>query len=323
MGLYFIRATFVLISAFAGSAFWVENKLNGVIVGLVGSLIVVGIELLMQRIPFRKFIMGVIGLIVGLITAILIANFVLLVPFASPRQEDGVRFVLYFIFSYLGIMIGIRGVGELGFLFPYLHQFKAEATKAIVIDSSVAIDGRVYELATSGFIEGTIVIPTFIIRELQDLADSASEMKRQRGRRGLDTLNKMRNDSNLDVKIYDVDYPDIEGVDAKLVKLASSIGARVLTNDFNLTKVAEVKNVKVLNLHNLATLMRTKLMTGETLQLKVIREGKEHGQGVGYLEDGTMVVIENGAKYIGKTVETIIDSTIQTVSGRIIFAKLK
>jgi len=323
MGLYFIRATFVLINAFAGSVFWMENKLNGVIAGLVGSLIVVGIELLMQKIPFRKFIMGVIGLIVGLVTAILIANFVLLVPFATPRQEDGVRFVLYFIFSYLGIMIGIRGVGELGFLFPYLHQFKVEAMRAVVIDSSVAIDGRVYELAISGFIEGTIVIPTFIIRELQDLADSASEMKRQRGRRGLDTLNKMRNDSNLDVKIYDVDYPDVEGVDAKLVKLASSIGARVLTNDFNLTKVAEVKNVKVLNLHNLATLMRAKLMAGETLQLKVIREGKEHGQGVGYLEDGTMVVIENGAKYIGKTVETVIDSTIQTVSGRIIFAKVK
>jgi len=148
-------------------------------------------------------------------------------------------------------------------------------------------------------------------------------MKRQRGRRGLETLNKMRNDSNLDVKIYDVDYPDIDEVDAKLVKLASSIGARILTNDFNLTKVAEVKNIKVLNLHNLATLMRAKLMAGETLQLKIVREGKEHGQGVGYLEDGTMVVIEDGAKHIGKTVETVIDSTIQTVSGRIIFAKLR
>jgi uncharacterized protein YacL len=133
----------------------------------------------------------------------------------------------------------------------------------------------------------------------------------------------MRNDNNLDVKIYDVDYPEVEEVDAKLVKLASSIGARILTNDFNLTKVAEVKNIKVLNLNNLATLMRAKLMAGETLQIKVIKEGKEHGQGVGYLEDGTMVVIENGAKHIGKTVETIIDSTIQTVSGRIIFAKLK
>lgn len=323
MGLYFIRSSFILISAFAGSVFWMENKLNGVIAGLIGSLVVVGIELLMQKIPFRKFIMAVFGLIVGLITAILIANFILLVPFASPRQEDGVRFVLYFIFSYLGIMIGIRGVGELGFLFPYLHQFKAEVMRAIVIDSSVAIDGRVYELAQSGFIEGTIIIPTFIIKELQELADSASEMKRQRGRRGLDSLNRMRNDANLDVKIYDVDYPEIEGVDAKLVKLASSIGARILTNDYNLTKVAEVKNVKVLNLHNLATLMRAKLMAGETLQLKIVREGKEHGQGVGYLEDGTMVVIENGAKYIGKTVETVIDSTIQTVSGRIIFAKLK
>jgi len=323
MGLYFIRATFVLISAFAGSVFWIENKIGGVIIGLVGSLFIVGIELLMQKIPFRKFIMGVVGLIVGLITAILIANFVLLVPFATPRQENEVRFILYFIFSYLGIMIGIKGVGELGFLFPYLHQFKGEAMKAIVIDSSVAIDGRIYELATSGFVEGTVIIPTFIIRELQELADSASEMKRQRGRRGLETLNKMRNDSNLDVKIYDVDYPDIDEVDAKLVKLASSIGARILTNDFNLTKVAEVKNIKVLNLHNLATLMRAKLMAGETLQLKIVREGKEHGQGVGYLEDGTMVVIEDGAKHIGKTVETVIDSTIQTVSGRIIFAKLR
>lgn len=322
MGLYFIRATFVLISAFAGSIFWIENKLIGVMGGLIGSLIIVGLELLIQKIPFRKFIMAIIGLITGLVVAILITNFVLLVPFATPRQENGVRFVLYFIFSYLGIMIGIRGVGELGFLFPYLHQLKAEAMKAIVIDSSVAIDGRVYELAISGFIEGTIIIPTFIIKELQELSDSASEIKRQRGRRGLDTLNRMRDDNTLDVKIYDVDYPDIE-VDAKLVKLASSLGAKILTNDFNLTKVSEVQNIKVLNLHNLATLMRTKLMSGEVIQIKVIREGKEHGQGVGYLEDGTMVVIEDGAKYIGKTVETVIDSTIQTVSGRIIFAKMK
>ncbi|HPP66281.1 MAG TPA: TRAM domain-containing protein [bacterium] len=323
MGLYFIRATFVLISAFAGSVFWIENRIEGVILGLVGSLIIVGLELLIQKIPFRKFIMGVIGLIIGLITAILVANFVLLVPFATAREENGVRFVLYFIFSYLGIMIGIRGVGELGFIFPYLHQFKADAMKAIVIDSSVAIDGRVYELAKSGFIEGTIIIPTFITKELQELADSSSEMKRQRGRRGLDTLNKLRNDNSLDVKIYDIDYPDIEEVDVKLVKLASSLGAKILTNDFNLTKVAEVKNIKVLNLHNLATLMKAKLMAGETLNIKVIKEGKEHGQGVGYLEDGTMVVIEDGAKYIGKTVETIIDSTIQTISGRIIFARLK
>jgi uncharacterized protein YacL len=323
MGLYFIRSFFVIFCAFAGSIFWPESRINGTLIGLVGSLVIVGLELLLTRVPFKKLVMGVAGLDIGLITAILIANLVLLVPFATGQQENGVRFILYFIFSYLGIMIGIRAVGELGFIFPYLHSIKGDFGNVILIDSSVAIDGRVYDLATSGFLEGTIIIPSFITRELQELADSAGEMKRQRGRRGLETLNRLRSDENLTVKFYEADYPDIEGVDAKLVKLASALGAKILTNDYNLTKVAEVQNVKVLNLNNLATLMRPKLMSGEVLSLKVVREGKEHGQGVGYLEDGTMVVIEDGARYIGRTVETVIDSTIQTVSGRIIFAKLK
>lgn len=323
MGLYAIRIFFIIIASAAGYFYWPENKLLGFFIGLFGSIAVVGVDMLTQKIPFKKLAMAIGGLLIGLMTAILVANFILLVPFATARQEMAVRFVLYFMFSYLGIIIGIRSVGELGFLFPVLHQIKGDFGRVTLLDSSVAIDGRVHELARSGFLEGTVIIPSFIAQELQELADASGEMKRQRGRRGLETLKKLQAEPSVEVKFYDVDYPDIGGVDAKLIKLAAQLDAKVLTNDFNLTKVAEVQDIKVLNLNNLATLMRPKLMSGEILNLKIVKEGKEHGQGVGYLEDGTMIVVEEGGKFVGRTVETVIDSTIQTTSGRIIFAKLK
>ncbi|MFA5646395.1 MAG: TRAM domain-containing protein [Candidatus Ratteibacteria bacterium] len=323
MGVYIIRAFFILLTTFAGYLYWSDKRIVGVLGGLIGSIVIVGIEWLLGRVPFKKLVLAISGLLLGLLTAILVANFILLVPFETVREENGVRFILYVMFSYLGVMIGIKSVGELGFIFPYLHQVKGDYQKMIIIDSSVAIDGRIHDLMVSGFVEGTLLIPSFVTQELQELADSAGEMKRQRGRRGLESLNKMRNDSTIDVKFYDMDFPEIEGVDAKLVKLASTVGAKILTNDFNLTKVAEVQDIKVLNLNTLANLLRPRLMAGEMINLKVVKEGKEYGQGIGYLEDGTMVVIEEGASHIGKTVEMIIDSTIQTASGRIIFAKIK
>ena len=323
MGVYIIRAFFILLTTLAGYLYWSDKRIVGVLGGLIGSIIIVGLEWLLERVPFKKLVLAVSGLLLGLLTAILLANFILLVPFETVREENAVRFILYVMFCYLGVMIGIKSVGELGFILPYLHQVKGDYQKMIIIDSSVAIDGRIHDLMVSGFVEGTVLIPSFVTQELQELADSAGEMKRQRGRRGLESLNKMRNDSTIDVKFYDMDYPEIEGVDAKLVKLASTVGAKILTNDFNLTKVAEVQDIKVLNLNTLANLLRPRLMAGEMINLKVVKEGKEYGQGIGYLEDGTMVVIEEGASHIGKTVEMIIDSTIQTASGRIIFAKIK
>jgi len=263
------------------------------------------------------------GLLMGLVTAILVANFILLIPFDDPKQVSLIRFGIYFAFSYLGIVMGLKGVEELGFVVPFLHKMKGVEENLVIVDTSVLIDGRIYELAISGFLDASVIIPKFVIKELHNLSDCSSEMKRQRGRRGLEVLNKLRKDETLDVKIYDMELPEVEAVDAKLVKLASQLKAKILTNDFNLSKVAEVQNIKVMNLNSLATLMRPRLMSGEEISLKIVKEGKEAGQGVGYLEDGTMVVVENGSHSAGRIVEIVIDSAIQTTTGRIIFAKLK
>ncbi|MCM8766573.1 MAG: PIN domain-containing protein [Candidatus Omnitrophica bacterium] len=322
MGLWIIRSFFFILCVLAGFYLLPDKKLFGVLIGFFGSFIVIGIEILIGKIPWKKLILAVGGLIVGLITAILLANFFLLIPFENDRIENLIRFSFYFVFLYLGIMVGIKGFEELGFILPFLGGIK-EGEKFLVVDTSILIDGRVYELMKSGFIDYTLIIPQFIIKELQGLADASSDIKRQRGRRGLEVLNKLKEDNEIRVKVYNIDYDDIEAVDTKLVKLASQFNAAILTNDFNLTKVAEVQNIKVLNLNTLTNLMRPRLMSGEEISLKIIKEGKEAGQGVGYLEDGTMIVVENASKYVGKVVDIIIDSAIQTPTGRIIFAKLK
>jgi len=322
MGLWVIRSFFIILCILTGFYSLPNQKIIGILSGFFGSIFVIGIEILIGKIPWKKLILALGGLIVGLLTAILLANFFLLIPFEDQKMENLIRFSLYFVFSYLGIMVGIKGFEELGFILPFFGGIK-EGEKFLVVDTSILIDGRVYELMKSGFIDYTLIIPQFIIKELQGLADASSDMKRQRGRRGLEVLNKLREDREIKVKIYNIDYPDIEAVDTKLVKLASELNAAILTNDFNLTKVAEVQNIRVLNLNILANLMRPKLMSGEEISLKIVKEGKEAGQGVGYLEDGTMVVVENASKYIGKVVDIIIDSAIQTPTGRIIFAKLK
>lgn len=322
MGVYIIRSFFVILSTLTGYYITPNTRFLGSIIGLVGSIMIVGLEILIEKISLKKLLLALGGLIAGLVTAILLAGFFLLIPVEDPKKIIYMRFALYFAFTYLGIMIGIKGVEELGFVFPFLRGIK-EKERLLVVDTSVLIDGRIYELAKGGFLDYIIIVPKFVVQELQGLADSSGDMKRQRGRRGLEVLQKMRKDESLDVKIYDAEYPDIEAVDAKIVKLAADIGANILTNDSNLAKVAEVQNIRVLNLNILATLMRPKLMSGEEIALKIIKEGKEAGQGVGYLEDGTMVVVEDGAAYQGRIIDVIIDSAIQTSTGRIIFAKLK
>ncbi|MCM8832638.1 MAG: PIN domain-containing protein, partial [Candidatus Omnitrophica bacterium] len=246
MGLWIIRSFFFILCVLAGFYLLPDKKLFGVLIGFFGSFIVIGIEILIGKIPWKKLVLAVGGLIVGLITAILLANFFLLIPFENDRIENLIRFSFYFVFLYLGIMVGIKGFEELGFILPFLGGIK-EGEKFLVVDTSILIDGRVYELMKSGFIDYTLIIPQFIIKELQGLADASSDIKRQRGRRGLEVLNKLKEDNEIRVKVYNIDYDDIEAVDTKLVKLASQFNAGILTNDFNLTKVAEVQNIKVLN----------------------------------------------------------------------------
>ena len=267
---------------------------------------------------------GAIGLIVGLIIAFLIKNVLFEVISLTGRAGSYVAILLYIIlslfFAYLGARVGAKQ------RFTPL-QFTASATAGgsipKIIDTSVIVDGRVAEIVESGFLEGPLVLPRFVLRELQLIADSVDSMKRARGRRGLEVLSRLQGMTQL--QISERDFPDIAGgaVDAKLVRLAQELNGKLLTNDYNLNRVAHVEGVSVLNINELANSVKPVVLPGEELRVALIREGKEMQQGVGYLEDGTMIVVENGRRLIGETVEVVVTSVLQTVAGRMIFARVR
>lgn len=192
-----------------------------------------------------------------------------------------------------------------------------------VLDTSVIIDGRISDICKTGFVEGTLVVPKFVLEELQKIADSSDALKRNRGRRGLDILNEMQKDSAMEIQITDTDFEELSEVDAKLVRLAQSIGGAIVTNDFNLNKVAELQGVRVLNINLLANMVKPLVLPGEEMYVHIAKEGKEAGQGVAYLEDGTMIVVEGGRKHVGEDLIVIVTTALQTAAGRMIFAKLK
>jgi uncharacterized protein YacL len=189
------------------------------------------------------------------------------------------------------------------------------------LDTSSIVDGRIADICKTGFVEGDMIIPRFVLKELQQVADSQDPLKRSRGRRGLDILNKMRKEKKVNIRIVERDFVEIRDVDAKLIKMAKVMGAKVITNDYNLNKIAELEGVEVLNINELANSLKPYVLPGEELRVQIIREGKESDQGVGYLDDGTMVVVEGGKKYINVVIDTIVTSVLQTPAGRMIFAK--
>jgi uncharacterized protein YacL len=190
-----------------------------------------------------------------------------------------------------------------------------------VLDTSVIIDGRIADICETGFMDGTLVIPQFVLKELQLVADSADSMKRNRGRRGLDILQKVQKMSNVDVMISDVDFPEVREVDLKLIELARSLQGKIVTNDFNLNKVAQLRGVEVLNINELANSLKPVVLPGELMRVFILKEGKEYNQGVAYLDDGTMVVVDNARKMIGKTIDIVVTSVLQTTAGKMIFGR--
>ena len=190
-----------------------------------------------------------------------------------------------------------------------------------LLDTNVIIDGRIADISKTGFLEGTLLIPVFVLEELQYIADSSDSLRRVRGRRGLDVLQKMRSDSSLEVEVMNVDFEDIQGVDSKLVRLAQKLGGKIITNDFNLNKVSQLRGVSVLNINELSNAVKPVVIPGETMKVQVVKDGKEPGQGVAYLDDGTMIVIENGHRYLSRTISVEVTSALQTSAGRMIFAK--
>ena len=223
---------------------------------------------------------------------------------------------------YLGLAMGARFGNE---QFPGLDQGPTAAgvshASLKVLDTSVIIDGRVADLCETGFLEGPFLVPHFILNELQHIADSSDSLKRARGRRGLDILNKIQKMPGIDVRIIDEDFPHVKEVDAKLVVLAKKVGGRIVTNDLNLNKVAELQGVRVLNINELCNALRPVVLPGETIRVFVLKEGKEAGQGVAYLDDGTMVVVDNAKKAIGRTIDVVVTSVLQTTAGKMIFGR--
>jgi len=222
--------------------------------------------------------------------------------------------------GYLGLVLGSKKIEEFN-IFGF-GQAK-EPNEARVLDTSVIIDGRIADVCDTGFIEGTLMVPRFVLDELQYIADSSDSLKRSRGRRGLDILNRMQKMAGITVEVGEQDFPKIKGVDAKLVALARKTNAKIITNDFNLNKVAELQGIKILNVNELANALKPVVLPGETMTVKIIKEGKEQGQGVAYLDDGTMIIVDNAQKYQGSVVDVLVTSVLQTTAGRMIFSEMK
>jgi uncharacterized protein YacL len=244
---------------------------------------------------------------------------------ADDKTRWLIRLGLFLGFSYIGIVLAMRSNKEdFSLIIPYVrfsHQNKPD--NLLLLDTSVIIDGRIADLLESKLLEGLIVVPRFVLNELQQIGDSNDPVRRARGRRGLDMLNRLQRNTVVEVKIHEGDFPDVKEVDAKLVRLARNLNAKLFTNDYNLGKIAELQSVSHVNLHEVAKAFKTVLLPGEIFQIRIVREGKDKGQGVGYLNDGTMVVVNQAHNLIGQQIEVHVQSLLQTGAGVIVFADIK
>ncbi|WP_288961688.1 PIN/TRAM domain-containing protein [uncultured Peptoniphilus sp.] len=286
-----------------------------------------------QTKSFTEVILGAVGLILGLIIAFLISQPIYKIPI--PYVGSVISILLYGMLGYLGLTIGMSNkdtisekVRDLTSLAAKRNVKPKDVVKEYtgipkVLDTSVIIDGRILDIAKAGFIEGPLVVPVFVLEELQHIADSADGLKRNRGRRGLDTVAEIQELKNVEVIIYNGKIEEIPEVDSKLLKLATELNGKIVTNDFNLNKVARVQNLDVLNINELANAVKPLYLPGEEMDILIVREGKEHKQGLAYLDDGTMIVVENGKDLIGEKVNVVVTSALQTSAGKMIFAKLK
>lgn len=327
MTIVFLRLFFVFMGSIVGyyvgsliGDFSLRSGLVGALSGFFGSLFVIFIELKSQRVSVRNLSAAVFGLVFGFFMAWILTLVVKLIPM-DERIYSSINIILILIFCYLGMIIAMRGKDEFNLIIPYV-RFSREDQKdeIIILDTSVIIDGRILDIAATRFIEGRFIVPRFVLRELQQVADSQDTLKRNRGRRGLDVLNRLQKNSHLGVKIHEEDFPEVRDVDAKIIKLAKLLNAKVFTNDFNLNKIAELQDVGVLNINDLANALKPVVLPGEEMNVKVTKQGKEYNQGVAYLDDGTMVVIDNARHLIGQTINAVVTSVLQTSAGRMIFA---
>jgi uncharacterized protein YacL len=304
----------------------VVSSLVGILLGgLVTPWVTVRpIQFLRRRIrqlPAQELVAIILGLILGLVVAALLSPVLANLP--SPFGEV-LPFVAALLFGYLGVAVATLRRRDL--LAVFSSRFSSGGTppgdeRAVLLDTSVIIDGRIADISQTGFIAGTMLVPRFVLNELQHIADSPDALRRNRGRRGMDVLNRLKEESGAPVRITDMDVPEAREVDDKLIMLAKKLRCSIVTNDYNMNRVAQLQGVVVLNINELANAVKAVLLPGETITVKVIQEGKELGQGVGYLEDGTMIVIEEGRPYIGQSIPVLVKKVLQKTEGRLVFAQ--
>ncbi|HNW30236.1 MAG TPA: TRAM domain-containing protein [Spirochaetota bacterium] len=313
--LYFVDKPFYIILAVAAAA------------GVVSLLILILVEYVLHTFSARTFAAAIIGLIIGFTLGHLLnLAYGALHITALDEYSHIITPLIYHLTGFFVMMFFVINYEEISFLDKIVSSSEESSDEKIaykILDTSVIIDGRIADICDTGFIEGILVIPNFVLNELQMIADSADSIKRNRGRRGLDILNKMQKDQSIMVKITDMDFADINEVDAKLVKLAKIMNAKVVTNDFNLNKVAEFHGVPVLNINQLSNALKPVVLPGEEMRVALIKEGKDQNQAIGYLDDGTMVVVENGRRRLNDEVDVTVTSVLQTTAGRMIFTRLK
>jgi uncharacterized protein YacL len=322
---WFIFVRLAFVGAVASSAFMLrplgDEPLQNIGFGIVIAGVAVVMEWLLHATPVTHLLGAFLGGAVGLLLAKGVSEALFWIDHRDARVAFLHSFILL-LFPYLGMIVGARK-GE--WLEPsrLMTLFRAAGPERHykILDTSVIIDGRIADLCETGFMDGTLVIPQFVLKELQLVADSSDSMKRNRGRRGLDILQKVQKMSGVEVVISDVDFPEVREVDLKLIELARTLHGKIVTNDFNLNKVAQLRGVDVLNINELANALKPVVLPGEIMKVFILKEGKEYNQGVAYLDDGTMVVVDNARRMISKTIDIVVTSVLQTTAGKMIFGR--
>jgi uncharacterized protein YacL len=334
MALWVIRILFVCLSSIGGYAVsqvrpeFIGGHFAGplgMVIGFGFGWLMIALDEMLKGFSLRAFSATTFGLLLGTVVALLIDRSGLFEYVEEPTTRWLVRLGLFLSFGYIGIVLAMRSNKEdFSLIIPYVRfapQNKPD--NLLLLDTSVIIDGRIADLIEANFMEGLIVVPRFVLKELQVIADSADPIKRARGRRGIEMLNRIQRNTRNEVRIHDGDFPDEPEVDTKLIRLARNLGAKLYTNDFNLGKIAELQSVSYVNLHEVAKSLRIVLLPGENVSLRIVREGKDKGQGIGYLPDGTMVVVNNAHSAIGQQIDVQVQSLLQTGAGIIVFADYK
>ena len=324
MDIIFVRLLFVIVvsaTCFVIEPFGLPRTSDAVVGALIGSAIVL-FEWKLRMVSLKRLIGAAIGSVLGICGAYL---FALVIRNSVPEghTQSFLQIMVMLLMAYVGLIVGankgdLLNLAALGGIFGGEKQGKKSYK---ILDTSVIIDGRIADIAETGFLDGIIVTPQFVLRELQLVADSADSLKRNRGRRGLDILQRLQKVANLTIQIVEDDFPAIREVDLKLIELAKLYEGKIITNDFNLNKVAQLQGVEVLNINELANSLKPIVLPGETMRVFILKEGKEYNQGVAYLDDGTMVVVDNARKMIGKTIDVSVTSVLQTTAGKMIFGK--